>query len=50
VKFTKMNITGQLPNDAAARLALRVGASYVIAAVGVLLAGLAGLVAVIRWW
>jgi len=50
VKFTKMNITGQLENEAAAHVARSKGVAYVIAAVGVLLAGLAGLVAVIRWW
>jgi len=50
VKFTKMNITGQLSTDGSERFAQRIGASYVIAAIGVLLAGFAGLIAVIRWW
>jgi len=50
MKFTKMNITGQLSQDAARRLAHSIGLSYVIAAIGVMLAGLAGLLAVVRWW
>lgn len=40
----------QLGERGAERFARQVGLSYVIAAVGVLVAGVAGLVAAIRWW
>lgn len=50
MKITKMNLTGQLGERGAERFARQIGLSYVIAAVGVLAAGVAGLVAAIRWW
>lgn len=45
-----MNVTGQLDSRGADRFAARIGMSYVIAAVGVLIASIAGLIAAVRWW
>lgn len=50
MKFTKMDVTGQLNAKGAERLAARVGASYVIASVAALLGALAALIHAIRWW
>lgn len=50
MKITKMNVTGQLDPHGADRFARQIGLSYVLAAIGVLVAGLAGLVAAVRWW
>jgi len=47
VKFTKMNITGQLQEKDAARFAQRIGSSYLIAAICI---GVAAIIAAIRWW
>lgn len=50
MKFTKMNVTGQLDAEGAEKFAARVGTSYVIASVAAALAALAGLIHAIRWW
>ena len=41
MKFTKMNVTGQFDAEGAERFASRIGASYVIAAIGAACAGIA---------
>jgi len=50
MKFTKMNVTGQLSPEDSGRFAQRVGLSYVIAAVSSGFIALAALVYAIRWW
>jgi hypothetical protein len=50
VKFTKMNVTGQLDPKGAEKLATRIGVSYIIAATAALLTSAAALVYAIRWW
>ncbi|WP_185734411.1 hypothetical protein [Burkholderia sp. Bp9031] len=50
MKFTKMNVTGQLDARGAARFAARVGAAYIIAAVAGAFGGLVALIWAVRWW
>lgn len=50
MKFTKMNVTGQLYSDGAEKFASRIGASYVIASVAAIVAALAALIHAVRWW
>jgi len=50
MKFTKMNVTGQLNDEGSARFAQRIGLAYVIAALAGAVAALAALVYAIRWW
>ena len=50
MKFTKMTVTGQLDAAGADRFTRRIAAAYVLAALGIAAAGLAGLVLAIRWW
>lgn len=50
MKFTKMTVTGQLDAAGADRFARRMAVAYMIAAVGMAAAGMAGLVYAIRWW
>ncbi|WP_287497781.1 hypothetical protein [Pandoraea sp. CB10b_02] len=50
MKFTKMNVSGQLDADGAKRFASLVGQAYVIAAAGAACAGAAALIWAIRWW
>jgi len=45
-----MTVTGQLDKQGADRFAQRVGLSYVIASIAALLAGIAALIAAVRWW
>jgi len=47
MKFTKMNITGQLNDADSARVARNISTSYVIAAVGI---AVAAVIYAIRWW
>jgi len=47
MKFTKMNITGQLNDDDSARVARRISISYVIASIGI---AVAAVIYAIRWW
>jgi hypothetical protein len=50
MKFTKMNVTGQLDPKGAEKFAARIGASYVIASIAAILAALAGIIHAVRWW
>ncbi len=51
MKFTKMNITGQLDSAGAEKFAARIGISYVIAALGAACGEVATLIwAVHAWW
>ncbi|WP_211475049.1 hypothetical protein [Collimonas humicola] len=50
MKFTKMNVTGQLDSQGAEKFASRIGVSYIIAAIGAASAGAAALIWAIRWW
>jgi len=47
MKFTKMNITGQLNDEDSARVARKISTSYVIASVGI---AIAAVIYAIRWW
>lgn len=54
MKFTKMNITGQLDSRDAEKLARRIGTSYIVAAIGAAIGvaciGMASFIYAIRWW
>lgn len=54
MKFTKMNMTGQLDSQGAEKFASRIGISYIVvsigAAIGAASAGVAALILAIRWW
>ena len=50
MKITKMTVTGQLDAAGADRFARRIAVAYVLAALGIAAAGLAGLVLAIRSW
>jgi len=47
MKFTKMNLTGQLSDNDAARFSRHIGLSYLIAAIG---GALAAVIAAVSLW
>lgn len=50
MKFTKMNVTGQLNPKGAEKFAARVGMSYIIASVAAAIGAIAALIHAVRWW
>ncbi|WP_182282906.1 hypothetical protein [Comamonas testosteroni] len=48
--FSKVTVTAPLNATAAERYARRIAVANVLAALGIAAAGLAGLIAAIRWW
>lgn len=44
MKFTKMNMTGQLDSQGAEKFASRIGISYIVVAIGAASAGVAALI------
>jgi hypothetical protein len=50
MKFTKMELSGQLDADGAKRFASRLGVAYILGSIGVVCTGLAALIWAVRWW